>query len=116
MLVRTRYSTRNRGQVTGYAVALAGDTTQAGGPVWFGGGKLAADLSLPKLRARWDGARAPAQPRIQLTAEERNAIWEHAARTAHDAREQIRRCAATDPAAGADAAWAASDARKEDSG
>ena len=80
-----------------------------GDPVWFGGGKLAADLSLPKLRARWDGANAPAQPRAHFTAEERNAIWEHAARTAHDARERIRRCAATDPAAAADAAWAASD-------
>ncbi len=94
VLVRARYSTRNPGQVTGYAVALAGDTARAGGPVWFGGGKLAADLSLPKLRARWDGASAPARPRAQFTAEERNAIWEHAARTAHDARERIRRCAA----------------------
>lgn len=109
VLVRVRYSTRNPGQVTGYAVALTGDTAHAGGPVWFGGGKLAADLTLPKLRARWDGASAPARPRAQFTAEERNAIWEHAARTAHDARERIRRCAATDPAAAADAAWAASD-------
>ena len=109
VLVRVRYSTQNPGQVTGYAVTLAGDTAHAGGPVWFGGGKLAADLTLPKLRARWDGASAPARPRAQLTAEERNAIWEHAARTAHDARERIRRCAATDPAAAADAAWAASD-------
>ena len=82
VLVRARYSTRNPGQVTGYAVALDGDTARAGGPVWFSGGKLAADLSLPKLRARWDGTSAPAQPRAQFTAEERNAIWEHAARTA----------------------------------
>jgi hypothetical protein len=109
VLVRVRYSTRNPGQVTGYAVALTGDTAHAGGPLWFGGGKLAADLTLPKLRARWDGASAPARPRAQFTAEERNAIWEHAARTAYDARERIRRCAATDPAAAADAAWAASD-------
>ena len=109
VLVRARYSTRNPGQVTGYAVALAGDTTQAGGPVWFGGAKLAADLSLPKLRARWGGASTPARPSAQFTAEERNAIWEHAARTAHDARERIRRCAATDPSGAADAAWAASD-------
>ena len=109
VLVRARYSTRNPGQVTGYAVALTGDTTQAGRPVWFGGAKLAADLSLPKLRARWGGASTPARPSAQFTAEERNAIWEHAARTAHDARERIRRCAATDPSAAADAAWAASD-------
>jgi len=109
VLVRARYSTRNPGQVTGYAVALAGDTGRAGGPVWFGGGKLAADLSLPKLCARWDGASAPAQPRAQFSAEERNAIWDHAARTAQEARDRIRRCAGTDPAAAADAAWAASD-------
>ena len=113
VLIRARYSTRNPGQVTGYAVALTGDTAHAGGPVWFGGGKLAADLTLPKLRARWDGASASAQSRAQsraqFTAEERNAILEHVARTAHDARERIRRCAATDPAGAADAAWAASD-------
>jgi len=109
VLVRARYSTRNPGQVTGYAVALVGDTSRAGGAVWFGGGKLAADLTLPKLRARWDGASAPAQLRAQFTADERDAIWEHAARTAHDAGERIRRCAATDPAAVTDAAWAASD-------
>ncbi len=109
MQVRARYSTRNPGQLTGYAVALAGDTARAGGPVWFSGGKLAADLSLPKLRARWDGTSTPGQARAQFTPEERNAIWEHAARTAHEARDQIRLCAATDPAVAADVAWAASD-------
>ena len=109
VLVRTRFSTCDPGQVTGYAVALADDTTQIGGPVWFGGGKLAADLSLPKLRARWDATRGGPQSQDQLTAAERNAIWEHAARAAQDARDQIRRCAATDPAAASDTAWAASD-------
>jgi hypothetical protein len=39
--VRKRFSTRNPGEVTGYAVALPADTTSAGGPVWYGGGKLA---------------------------------------------------------------------------
>src|SRR6266704_1152836 len=109
VLVRIRYSRCDPGQVTGYAVALAGDTARAGGPVWFGGGKLAADLSLPKLRARWHGA--PTGPGLTdpLTAAERNAIWEHAARVAEQARDEIRRCAVTDPAAASDAAWAASD-------
>jgi len=51
VLVRKRFSTRNPGEVTGYAVALPADTTP-GGPVWFGGGKLAADLTLPRLRSR----------------------------------------------------------------
>jgi len=104
VLVRQRFSTRDPGEVTGYAVALPGDTTRAGMPVWFGGGKLAADLTLPKLRSRWEPARsAPGE----LNPAERNAIWEHAARTAADATGQIRRLAATDPAAAADAAWAA---------
>ncbi len=45
--VRKRCSTCNPGEVTGYAVALRADTTQAGGPVWYSGGKLAPDLALP---------------------------------------------------------------------
>jgi hypothetical protein len=49
--------------VTGYAVTMEGARTAAGGPVWFGGGKLAPDLTLPKLRLRWPepGGRAGRQ-------------------------------------------------------
>ena len=57
-----RYSTGNLGRVTGYAVALTGDTARAGGQVWFSGGKLAGDLSLPRLRARRDGASSGTGP------------------------------------------------------
>lgn len=53
VLVRKRYSTRAADQATGYAVALPGDVNASGRPVWFGGGKLAADLTLPRLRHRW---------------------------------------------------------------
>ena len=106
VLVRKRFSTRNPGQVTGYAVALTGDTAREGGPVWFGGGKLAADLTLPKLRCRWDPARTQAAE--GFTAAERNAIWEHAARTADAAARNIRFTGPDDPAV-ADAAWAAAD-------
>jgi hypothetical protein len=56
--VRRRYSTRNPAEVTGYAVALSADTTRTGGPVWYSGGKLAPDLTLPKLRT----AGLPAAP------------------------------------------------------
>ena len=109
MLVRKRFSISNPGQVTGYSVALPGDTAKDGGPVWYGGGKLAADLSWPKLQERWTPARtAPGRPHLTLTAEERDAIWDHAARAAADATAQIRILAWTDPAAAADAAWAAS--------
>jgi hypothetical protein len=107
VLVRKRFSSRNPGEVTGYSVALPGDTTRAGTPVWFGGGKLAPDLTLPKLRCRWQPARTtPGDP---FTPAERSAIWEHAARTAADASDQIRHLTATDPCAAADAAWAAAD-------
>jgi hypothetical protein len=110
VLVRTRLSTHEPGQVTGYAVALADDMARAGGPVWFGGGKLAADLTLPKLRGRWGTGRAGTLRGDDLTAAERNAIWQHAARTAQDARDQIRAAAsAGDFGSVTDAAWAASD-------
>lgn len=51
--VRLRHSTRHPNQVTGYAVGLRGDVTAAGEQIWFSGGQLAADLTLPKLRCRW---------------------------------------------------------------
>jgi hypothetical protein len=54
--VRERHSTVHPSEVTGYAVGLPGHTARDGGVVWYGGGKLAADLTLPKLRARWTGA------------------------------------------------------------
>ncbi len=41
------------GEITGYAVALLPHGTTGQASVWFGGGKLAPDLSLPQLQARW---------------------------------------------------------------
>jgi len=107
MLVRKRFSVKSPGQITGYSVALPDDITKDGGPVWYGGGKLAADLSWPKLQQRWAPRRAMAG--AHLTAEERNAVWDHATRAVADAAAQIRAMAWTDPAAAADAAWATSD-------
>ncbi len=59
VMVRMRYSTRNPGEVTGYAVALPGDMGPDGDPIWYGGGKLAADLTWPRLRRRWAGPGPP---------------------------------------------------------
>jgi hypothetical protein len=110
LLVRKRFSTQTPGQVTGYSVALPADTTKDGGPVWYGGGKLAPDLTWPKLRQRWTPHRfTPGVAR--LTAAERHAVWDHASRAAADAAAHIRHLAWTNPAAAADAAWATSDAR-----
>jgi hypothetical protein len=47
--VPPRLSEYNGETVTGYAVALPGDHGRDGRPVWFGGGKLASDLSWPRL-------------------------------------------------------------------
>jgi hypothetical protein len=104
VLVRLRHSTRDPGQVTGYAIALPGDTGRDGQPVWYGGGKLAADLTLPKLRARWDPARTGPGPRPGPVGPD--AALDHAARAAAAASDQLR--AGPGPDAG-DIAWAAAD-------
>jgi hypothetical protein len=114
LLVRKRFSRREPGQVTGYAVAKPGHVNRQGAPVWFGGGKLAADLTLPKLRKRWLATgptpTSRARPGARLSADERRHIWNGASDTAARVAHTIRACAFTDPAAAADAAWAASDA------
>jgi hypothetical protein len=107
VLVRTRSSTRDPGQFTGYAVALPEDTGKAGNPVWYGGGKLAADLTLPKLRRRWTQPGGSAGDRF--TAAERSAVWDHAAQVADRARTQIQALTSSNPADAADVAWAAAD-------
>jgi hypothetical protein len=111
VLVRLRASTKNSGEITGYSVGLACHTNRDGGVVWYGGGKLAADLTLPKLRQRWRPRNAAAQPSAsrRIAAAERNAFHEHAVREARAAAMYIRRCSDGDPARGADAAWAPAD-------
>jgi hypothetical protein len=111
-LVRVRYSETDPGQVTGYSVTLPGHTGPDGTPRWYGGGRLAAGLTLPRLRKRWNRppgrtTERPGAPRF--TAPERDEIYRHAARQARAATEHIRHCAITDPATAADAAWAAAD-------
>jgi hypothetical protein len=112
VLVRLRFSETCPGQVTGYAVGLPGHDGGDGEPCWYGGGRLSAALTLPRLRRRWDPARRGAAERsgaFRCTGPERNAIYQHAARQAATAAEHIRRCAHGDPARAADAAWAAAD-------
>ena len=80
------------GTLSGYAVGRREPGYGTGDTVFYGGGKLAADLSLPKLQARWAAAgdstaptgapSAPAQDRAQL--------WRQATQAAADAAEQVR--------------------------
>ena len=122
VLVRPRMSTLDPEEVTGYAVALrrTGSDAAAGiEPVWFGGGKLAPDLTFPQLRARW--CHASAGPRadggaaasagdtvragLQLAPAERAALWEAASEAIGRAEEQLRAATSGDPAA-----WAVAEA------
>jgi hypothetical protein len=133
LLVRERMSERNPGEVTGYAVALPDRYDTRGQPIFFGGGKLAPDLTLPQLLRRWQhtgptdahdpaghhsatsAGRSPASAggrggvgadRFGLTPGERLRIWQQATIAAAQAAEHITATAVTDPS---EAAQAASD-------
>ena len=51
--VRPRYAEGGRSAVVGYSVRLPGPESGPRRSVWFGGGSLARDLTLPSLRAGW---------------------------------------------------------------
>jgi hypothetical protein len=51
-LVRARFEAGGKDAVVGYSVALR--TPDGTTPIWFGGGKLAKDLTLPHLRQFWE--------------------------------------------------------------
>jgi hypothetical protein len=132
LLVRLRMSERTPGQVTGYAVALP-DRYDTGQTIWFGGGKLAPDLTLPQLQRRWagrdpeaggdavadapqraaadaTGSHRPGTDRFGLTTDERQALWVQAQQATSAATAHLRAAATgADPAAAGDAAWAAAD-------
>ena len=58
--VRPRWADGGRDEVVGYSVRL-----RDGGGIWLGGGRLASDLTLPRLRERWEATekqRADALP------------------------------------------------------
>jgi hypothetical protein len=133
VLLRPRYSTTDPGEVTGYAVALrpVGRDADHRQPVWFGGGKLAPDLTFPRLRQRWiadagDGASgrddrrrsgasagaAPSSRLLDLTVSEREALWRAAQQPVESAEHAVRSANAgpgawSGPSAQADAMAAA---------
>lgn len=111
VLVRLRFSQTCPGHVTGYAVAQPGHDRPYAVPVWYGGGRLAPGLTLPRLHRGWAVPRnAPERSgTLRFTAAEQSAIFEYAARQTGAAAEHIRHAARHDPAQAADAAWAAAD-------
>jgi hypothetical protein len=115
VLVRHRMSERNHGEITGYSVALLSGhpdqqpaaRTSDGGPLFFSGGKLAPELSLPRLRVRWAGEDA-ALGELAVGAAERRRLWRNAIDSVADAERHVRshtaagtRDLAADVAAGA---------------
>lgn len=82
------------GRIRGYSVALPGDVTAEGTPVRFSGAKLAADLTWPKLLARWEST-PPTLP-IPRTGDgrvsppDRRTVLDHAAEVADNAAAAIR--------------------------
>jgi hypothetical protein len=110
VLVKLRHSVRNPGEVTGYAVGLDGHTTAAGATVWYGGGRLAPDLTLPQLRSRWTGTPPPrggTAARLAAIGTIPPDVSRRAANTVRDATAAIR--AAGSPAVASAIAYAAAD-------
>ncbi|MEJ1116781.1 relaxase/mobilization nuclease domain-containing protein [Paenarthrobacter sp. CCNWLY172] len=129
VLIRPRFAKGSTTVVEGYSVALK-PASRAEKPVWFGGGKLARDLTLPMLRSGWDGSQeaadaaavewqavadgkriaAPGREALQPTAEQ----WEKYTAEVGSLYERIKSVPVDDPAmwaqvaretSGAFAAW-----------
>jgi hypothetical protein len=117
---RPRYAEGGTSKVVGYSVRLAGGAHDRGRVVWYGGGRLARDLTLPALRRGWrqqpgeeraavdewksgraGGRRSAAARRAEL--EERGLLWHRCTTEIERVRLQLR-SAGTDPAACAHAA------------
>jgi len=126
--VRPRFAAGRGDVVAGYSVALA--PPPAGAVAWFGGGRLARDLTLPRLRAGWPDSPAhatgavaewtaagrnqrPVAPGAELT-EPDPALWSRYSAEVGALRDRLRSVPADDLAtwahvaqetAGAFAAW-----------
>ena len=129
LLVRPRYAAGTDQVVAGYSVA-ARPASREDRPVWYGGGQLAKDLTLPRLRedwpdtpesaqaavAEWQAARRqrrPAAPGRETVVPEPDA-WEQVSAELQEVREYLRRVPVEDVAewarvaretSGAFAAW-----------
>lgn len=82
--VKTRLGPES-GDVIGYSLAAPGDTNSTGEPVWYGGSKLAPDLSINLLRERLPDQETAGRPRFTAHPAE---PWQHtitAIQTAHTA-------------------------------
>jgi hypothetical protein len=100
-VTRVRNSTTRPGEITGYAVALPADRAGTSQPVWFNGGKLAPDLTLPRVRQRWETCTPREHFRAPASPEERRAAWTDVIRLTGYGTAELRRLTGADPAAAA---------------
>jgi len=77
------------GDPIGYKIARTADVNADGQPVYYGGSKLAPDLSLPRLLKRWASASTPV-PNTSASARERQSLLDEARRSAEQARSCVR--------------------------
>ncbi|SCD37460.1 hypothetical protein GA0115245_139829 [Streptomyces sp. di188] len=79
--VKTRLGPET-GDVIGYSLAAPGDTNTVGEPVWYGGSKLAPDLSINRLRERLPAQAVTDRPQYAADPAE---PWRHATTALHTA-------------------------------
>ena len=79
VLIRPRFAAGRDDVVAGYSIAVRPATGDK--PIWFGGGRLARDLTLPRLREGWPESPKAAQgpsmnggPRLRTRG---STVWSH---------------------------------------
>jgi len=109
VLVRPRFETGGQDAVVGYSVAMR--TQDGETPIWFGGGKLAKDLTLPNMRQFWEQSAGDRTAAVvewgsaKAVAPGREAIrgdsdaWMRAVATVERSVERLRAVPASDLAA-----------------
>ncbi|WP_143667104.1 relaxase/mobilization nuclease domain-containing protein [Streptomyces sp. FBKL.4005] len=80
--VRVKQRVAPDGNVTGYSVAMPGDRDGVQRAVWFPGARLASDLSLPRVRERW-------QNPVSVPAVAPAEMWREAERRVRAAADQL---------------------------
>ncbi|MFH9737217.1 relaxase/mobilization nuclease domain-containing protein [Streptomyces roseolus] len=83
--VKTRLGPET-GDIIGYSLAAPGDTNAAGEPVWYGGSKLAPDLSINRLRERLPDQNVADHPRHMADPAD---PWRHTTTAIHAARTAL---------------------------
>ncbi|MFJ1745310.1 relaxase/mobilization nuclease domain-containing protein [Streptomyces sp. NPDC088116] len=83
--VKTRLGPET-GDVIGYSLAAPGDTNVACEPVWYGGSKLAPDLSINRLRERLPDREVADRPQYVADPAE---PWRHATNAIHTAHSVL---------------------------